>query len=111
MSVKSHTKFIVGAGGVFKGSRQPTHVHSDFIVLDGGRILCDKNGALGDFARVWVKKGGKVDTDCLRGYARQAACTCARTTHHVHVCAHQMAPPPLRPEPRSSGVPPAHDAR
>ena len=71
------------------GSHTPTHVHSDFIVLNGGQILCDKPGVVGAFARVWVKKGGKVDTNCLGGYVR---CVYASTRHGT--AAHRHTYPP-----------------
>ena len=69
VSVATHTKFLIRAGGVFAGNpptRNPTHQHSDYIVLNGGSVSCHTPGALGEFTRIWVQAGGSFDTGCVR---------------------------------------------
>ena len=55
VSVKTHTKFLIHDNAVFTGTHQPTHQHSDYVVLKGGAIKCDDALRLGDFGRLWVR--------------------------------------------------------
>jgi len=68
VSKKTHKKFLIHDGAVYKGDQGNRHVHSDFIVLSGGAIRCDPDkGTLGDWARIWAKKGSYVDLNCVKG--------------------------------------------